>query len=273
MKKQKNNSFIILAVILFVVVATLVGLLFVRRNVEDAGNTNPTTAIEEISIKTTYCELFYPKEWEDYLVTKQQDNRVSFYAKIAEHEQIQLFDIVFNNSAGDYVGKINCSDGTNADVCLLMCSVNFDETWDEKERTIVHQMQSGARYAIGRLPLAHEVAGEKITIETSYTCLYYPIKWKEHLYTEQQGQMVRFYADIGEHERQHLFDVIFDSAEGDYIGVIICSDGREAVVSVRQSAFSGDVTWTQEEMAILKEMLGGLRTVVSCLPIKDSNMR
>ena len=70
---------------------------------------------------------------------------------------------------------------------------------------------------------------ECMEIETPYCKLYYPKSWEDMIKiknTEEFGYKVEFYGVLPEKEEQHLFDICFNSDDGELLGFF---DGDEVV--------------------------------------------
>lgn len=89
-------------------------------------------------------------------------------------------------------------------------------------------------------------------IETEYCKLYFPEVYKENLeieYTEDSGYKVEFYAKVEDKAPKHIFDICFNSDDGDLLGYIDDKENEEIInLSVDVKNLEFDDSWTQDEM-------------------------
>ncbi|MBQ3150416.1 MAG: hypothetical protein IJB86_04135 [Clostridia bacterium] len=117
---------------------------------EDPLTLNPSL----MGIATKYGELLYPKRWNDMLrtnvVEKDGISTVEMFATVGEHEEIHLYDILFDGEDGVCIGAVTI-DGVKIYVNLLSYDVDFDETWTEEEELTVLAMKEDINYLIDTL--------------------------------------------------------------------------------------------------------------------------
>lgn len=89
-------------------------------------------------------------------------------------------------------------------------------------------------------------------IETKYCDLYFPEQYKDVIqikYSEKRGYKVKFYVNIEDKELVHVFDICFNSDDGDLLGYIENKKEKEIVnlsIDVMQLEF--DDSWSEEEL-------------------------
>lgn len=91
---------------------------------------------ETYEIKTNNVTLTYPEKWKDLMGTEENDNSVSFYAAIPNHDKMLLFTIEFGDSDGYLLGTL---DGT--DVSIVESPLEFGDDWTDSEKNEVYAMK------------------------------------------------------------------------------------------------------------------------------------
>ena len=109
-----------------------------------------------------------------------------------------------------------------------------------------------------------------LEIETKYGPLYYPSKWKDQIdikYTENAGYKVEFYGTVVGKESVHLFDICFNSDNGELLGYF----NREEAVNVSFNVYEVkfDETWTQGEKDQIYSMQEDVNYVIEMLEKED----
>ena len=172
-KEKKNNSKTIITVLvaiialLLVVIAVLLWMLLGKseNNIvgkvdsvsESSGSItigNPDDEREAIEIKTKYCTLYYPLEWQNNLRTEivdKEDYKVEFYGTVEGKEEQHLFDLIFNGEAGYKLGTIKTESGEDAAINIESYEFKTDDTWTEDETLILYGMLEDINYTIGML--------------------------------------------------------------------------------------------------------------------------
>lgn len=87
-------------------------------------------------------------------------------------------------------------------------------------------------------------------IETKYCKLYYPEVWKDQIElkeTEEFGYKVEFYSLIQGKEAKHIFDVCFNSDDGNLLGYLK-SDDDIINISIDVMELNFDDNWKQDEI-------------------------
>ena len=109
-------------------------------------------------------------------------------------------------------------------------------------------------------------------IETKYCMLYYPETWKEQIeikYSEEAGYKVEFYGKVEGKETQHLFNICFNSDDGDLLGYFD-RDEQVVNVSVERIDLTFGTDWTQEEQDQIYAMQEEMNFVIDMLDKDES---
>lgn len=89
-----------------------------------------------------------------------------------------------------------------------------------------------------------------LEIETKYCTLFFPKEWEEQIETnivEQDGYKVEFYGLVEGKESQHVFDICFNSDDGDLLGYLK-QNGEAINLSVDIFDINFDNSWKTDEM-------------------------
>lgn len=109
-----------------------------------------------------------------------------------------------------------------------------------------------------------------LEIETKYCSLYYPSKWKDSItvkYSNEAGYKIEFYGNIKKKETLHLFDICFNSDDGELLGYF----NREEAVNVSFNVYEVkfDETWTQDEKDQIYSMQEDVNYIIKMLEKED----
>lgn len=108
---------------------------------------------EEIIIETEYCDLKYPKKWEEYLKTIVEEGKhgviVNFYCKISDSEEQLVFSVFLGESGEIPVGYLSVDD-VNIDVCVSYGEVDNSEL-NDNDFKLITSMQEDLNYTIMQL--------------------------------------------------------------------------------------------------------------------------
>lgn len=168
-------------------------------------------------INTDFVTLKYPEEYKDK-VDVQIDGSDVYTAKFSCGD-VPLFDLTFNGEEGNFLGTIVGDDGEKTVVRVI--SYDIDKEAENYNDLIA--MAGSVNVIIDNLSKDYNfVTAEDAVnidrddvyeIETSVVPLYYPTAWKDEVTVEVEDAAVRF--SCGDVK---LFDVLFGSDKGDYIG-------------------------------------------------------
>lgn len=172
-KEKKNNSKSIITVLiaiialLLAVIAVLLWMLLGKSDKNIVGKVdsvsessgpitigNPDDEREAIEIKTKYCTLYYPLEWEENLrteIVEKDDYKVEFYGTVEGKEEQHLFDLIFNGETGYNLGTIKTEIGEDVLINIESYEFKTDDTWTEDETLILYGMLEDINYTIGML--------------------------------------------------------------------------------------------------------------------------
>lgn len=113
---------------------------------------------------------------------------------------------------------------------------------------------------------------DSFEIETEHCTLYYPLTWAEQIeveFSEEAGYKVEFWGNVDGKEAKHLFNICFNSDDGDLLGYFERED--EVVnVSVERIDLDFDSDWTEEEQNQIYAMQEEMNYVIDMLN-KDEN--
>lgn len=110
-----------------------------------------------------------------------------------------------------------------------------------------------------------DVIEEDFEIETPYTTLRYPSKWKNEVeikHVDADNYTVEFYRTKDETEPIHLFDIVFGGETGDFIGSVVNGNNTTDINVV---SYSIDNTISNEEYATVSEMLEDVNYIILTL--------
>ena len=160
-KKKGKNKLLVRALIALVLLVCCVGAGVLYLNKYDStdvpnGN-NPSTPYyderldDAIEVETTYCKLYFPKEYEEELLVKYSEEfgyKVEFYGNIEGKEEVHLFDICFNSDDGDLLGYFNNNGDQVVNVSVAMFELEFDDSWTEEEKNMIYGMQEEWNFVV-----------------------------------------------------------------------------------------------------------------------------
>lgn len=110
--------------------------------------------VEYMTINTDYGDLYYPEQWNDYLVTEQswegENLIVSFSAKINETEY-PMFQVTIGDSDAAEVGELTDSSGTKRAVHMSVIEIEASDELSQIEQKRLYAMQEDLNYLIDSL--------------------------------------------------------------------------------------------------------------------------
>ena len=267
MKWTKNRK-IVLTLFLAVFVLVISVFLLVRAGVDD------------IRIKTDFCDLYYPSEWKKQVRIQKESNSVLFQAEIEGYAVHPLFEIHFDSDEGKYCGMVSTKDGGEVSVSLTAYPIEADASWDQEYINMLYGMQEGINHLLSKLPLVaseqvslseDEQEYEDVAIVTPYGNLRYPGIWKEYLRLDiSEGDVCKigFYANVGEHPEMHLFDVrIGADISGQF--QMKSEDGNIYSVNIDFAAIDLDKSWSEDEAHIVYGMQEGVNNIIEFLNLAE----
>ncbi|MEE0913358.1 MAG: hypothetical protein U0L76_02080 [Ruminococcus sp.] len=159
-KKVLYSLIIIIVFIICIVLSSVVSYnlgynkALVTDKTQNTDATVPTTEpIEGFSIETPYCELYYPKKWENSVEIKKNSEEpytVEFYATINDKSDLHLFDFIFNSADGVLIGELTTDDGNSIKVSVESYELNTDKLSDDEISTF-YLMQEDINYTLQKL--------------------------------------------------------------------------------------------------------------------------
>lgn len=146
-------------------------------------------------------------------------------------------------------------------LCVCMCACGTKEATDVPQDTEAEVNETEAMETENAGPEVEYDLTDYMTVETEYGELHYPAKWdgvvsydtksnSENAAPDEGGNIIEFYATIGTHEKQHVFDIAFGGDEGYCIGLLETDNGN-VEVNLIPDDIECDSSWTEDEQAQL----------------------
>lgn len=127
---------------------------------ETSSSTSIVTATPEITheddivIETGYGNLYFPEQWQEFLVTDQAEEgntiEVSFSAKINENT-FPLFSVTIGGEGDNPAGVLTGSDGTQRNVYVQIQELEKSDVLSESEQNRLYAMQEDINYLLDSL--------------------------------------------------------------------------------------------------------------------------
>lgn len=242
-------------------------------------------------IATPYFTLQYPEELADHLtVVKTSDSPfiLEFYAMLEDRPEQRIFDIRLGKNVSGNMGMVKTEQG-QIRVDLILYQFVPGEDWSEGEINTVLAMQEAANDMLEQLELVAipqngsqsdpvETAPESsivnmTAIKTPCCTLYYPVRWKDYLITEQTENeetgvySVAFYGQVAGREKCLLFTVAFGGDDGNQLGAIVRDNGE--IVTVNLLVAEPDLAgWPEEDAQIMYSMQEAVNDLIAELPLQ-----
>ncbi len=228
-----------------------------------------TVPQEDVTIQTPYTALYFPGEWVDFLKTEVSFGfpcRVTFQTVMEGKPAVELFAIIFGDSAAQNIGVLLQSDGSYIQVAVEEKAFTPDETWTDNQANIVYSMKQACNYVLEHMPLENvpqseetepqkpdeQEKAEDMAIGTPYGELYYPIRWRENLSLQVQqedGYSIGFYGNVGQHTMIHLFTLTIDGSGENIVGSMA---GKP--VTLELTSLEADDSWSAQERSTILAM-------------------
>lgn len=245
-----------------------------KENENDPFEQNPDVLTEGVIIETPCGTVFYPMEWEDYLVVENVKENggesICFYAQIEGKEKTPLFNLNFGIAKGSLIGSAKAGEKT-VEVYFEVFEPEFFGSWKEEEINIIYSMQEGMNNIFAQLNIdsgkneAIVPSEEKSEIETAFGTIHFPGEWEEYLYTEiEEGEeyIVKFFAKIPGKGNIALFDICFGKKSESSFGEVIGIDGKKAWVNVIIHDFIPGNDWSSDESNIVYGMQEAFNDII-----------
>jgi len=117
-----------------------------------------------------------------------------------------------------------------------------------------------------------QVLSDYYEIETKYCKLYFPEVWKENIEIvdkEEMGYKVGFYGRIDNKEAQLLFEVCFNSDDGELLGYLELEENIVNIsIDINDIVF--DDSWEEEEMNQIYTMQEEVNFVIDTLKMNEN---
>ena len=280
--KNKKNLIVIIAVV--AVLVAVAGILL-------AGRGGTKGEVPDILVKTSFGELRYPGVWKDRIRIEraegQQGECVSFTAVTASGEA-KLFDILFGEGDGIYIGTVEANNGTP--VYMVLYNLENAEDWSQEDQFAYYAMQEEVNYVIGHMALQiqaeaqlgvvkapeQEETAADILIDTPYGQLRYPGKWENVLRLEHidaTDYCVAFYGKPQGLEEYRLFDVYFRMDLGTGLGILETETGEKRAVDLVFYSIDLKPEWTREQSDTIVFMQEAANEMVQQLDLAEIEQR
>lgn len=287
MKRAKNTNttlrWLICGVVLaaaLLIVVVISTLWVMEKNVLDG--TEESLENYDVCIETQYCTLYFPGQWNQYLIIKENDDAIGFYAEVGSVEEQYLFTISFGNMKSDFLGKILTKDEAEVDVYVDIAKIVPETSWNQDEMSIIYAMQEEINYVISNLPFIEVLSGEgewevvpselpvaeyeEMIIEFPYGQLFFPGNWEGQIRVEcdeESEVIVKVYGTIGEHNEVEIFRLFFDEISKPNVGVFMTEEGNSFGVNFIVNDVMFDESWSEEEKQMLFSMQEGINYLLS----------
>ncbi len=183
----------------------------------EAPETEETVEEEPVfTIKTEYCDLKFPEKWQGY-ATATPVEEDPYTVKFAYMDGTPLFDIVFGEADGTFMGTLKTDEG---DVPVYYVGYEIDENnigyfdqlgIQDSADVILQNLKKDYEFTDGG---AVEITDDVFGIETSFVTLYYPKKWEDTVTVSVGERAVSFI-----YGNTNLFDICFEQRDdGAYLG-------------------------------------------------------
>lgn len=242
----------------------------------------------DLEIEFPYGRLYFPGVWNDRIrvaCEQKEAVTVTLYATIGEHEEVELFRVIFGKEADDPIGFFKTVDGTYIGVHMVRGAFEPDESWTQDDKQLLQIMQESADYLLNKMELSDTLPEENedapasntqpenddIEIETPYAILKYPGQWKKQLrvkHTAGDIYTVAFYGEVIPDKEMLLFSIRFNDVESENIGAIKTPDGTEVPVGMVCEELQFEAGIDGEAMDAYYAMQEALNDVLDQLPLE-----
>ena len=157
-KKYKKRYIKILIILTIIFLISVFGMGYVIISDNNEKKEERLSSVEQqiqeeeaLKIETKYCDLYYPKKWENNLSIKIKDEDnylVTFIGQVKDGKENELFSIAFNGKEGYKIGTL-ISDNDEIDVFLI--SAELPENLESDKQEILSGMQEDVNYLLKML--------------------------------------------------------------------------------------------------------------------------
>lgn len=183
----------------------------------DNENRNESILVETWEIKTPYCVLKLPKEYEGKIqgIVSSEDPYVIEFETVDKNNK--LFILHFGEVANELIGTLPLDKGNivlYAD--FLEIDSNINEyvqliSYQASINTIINNLSKDYGLLVDEIVL--DDREEVFEIDTDIVTLHYPSKWKSLVDIENEGDVVKFTSN-----GVRLFDIYLKECNGDLLG-------------------------------------------------------
>lgn len=89
----------------------------------------------KMKVSSLYCDIYYPIEWKEKVIVKDELNVVTFIADYGNDKKVDLFEVVAVED-----------EGGNVEMHIVKFNLVFDDKWSTQEKKEVEQMQEDADF-------------------------------------------------------------------------------------------------------------------------------
>lgn len=133
------------------------------------------------------------------------------------------------------------------------------------------ESNSGPEYIPEDEENSEGILADGIEIETPCGKIFYPESWREYLETEvtEDPYTVIFYSNIGNHEKNRIFDITFGAGTGEYFGNVKGQNGTVYPIYTKVYTLADLSGWNESEIEILENMQEDINRVLDQLELTD----
>ena len=112
--------------------------------------------VDEDSLETPYCELFFPAQWKDLMhgnVIETENGCHAVFTGTVGEKEAQLFAIYFGKAAENAfpIGILKTETGEEIEVSAELFDFAYDDSWTQEEIDTVCAMQESVNHVIAKL--------------------------------------------------------------------------------------------------------------------------
>ena len=221
-----------------------------------------TVPAYSIPVETPCGVLYLPDNWDMPIRTESilgDPMVISFWA-----EDVKLYELTFSENADGAVGMVRIEDGTIY-VGMRLTELEIEDNMLLSMQETINELMAQLRLEdVPDVPEDTQPQAD-ILVDTPYGELHFPEKWKDYLMTQQEEDLVDFYAALPDHEPVLLFTVVFETANGHASGVITAQNGTQTdlAIVIHDLELPGD--WSDGEIDIVYAMQEDMNYLLNML--------
>lgn len=121
---------------------------------ESTGQTSISGHENDTVIETVYGNLYFPDQWQEFLVTDQKEGdgtvSISFAANIKE-QNYPLFTVTIGGEEDNPAGSLTDADGNKRNVYVKLDEIPESDALNEGEQNRLYAMQEDVNYLLDNL--------------------------------------------------------------------------------------------------------------------------